>query len=308
MLSLRTVISKIDDVYPTTTMHKQGILAGLRAELVRIVDGTQDLYHDPRPHLLARCNAYLLNPQFTYKQISLFGLLTSRSEDIVKAVITIAKNNIIYILLEKLQSILTQSQYDQLTQLILVERYYEGAIKYLRDCSKQLHGVPITHNLLNSWLERYISQKFLLSKASKIYTATRWPFFEIVATQKIYDLDELSELMNKKPVGILSSFTYAIDRHCNVVFSRGADTSYHINLCGGQPVYGAGEVYLKKTETGIEVIEINNKSGLYLPKNEFLASLQKWLGHNGYEIRSTLLRDEGDVVIESFINDRMILR
>lgn len=304
MFSIRTVISSIDGMYPTTTPYKQTKLAVIKSKLANILDNQQDLNSDPRQELYNICKTNLLDPQFTYKQISLFGLLTSRSEDIAKTVIKITKNDIIFILLEKLQLTLGNTVYNTLINLILKECNYEIAKKYLNDFHDQLLVFPKTSNMIDSWLDRQISQKIPLPIRAQQYKPTRWPLLEIDSNQKVYDIDSITNFMNTEPIGETVSFTYAIDKHCNVVFSIGADSSYHINLCNGDPVYGAGEIYLQKTMSGIAVTVINNKSGLYLPKCEFLHTLKNWFTHYGYVTHSTLLEDEEDKLIEGFVSYR----
>lgn len=97
--------------------------------------------------------------------------------------------------------------------------------------------------------------------------------------------------MEDKPKGTLCGFIFAIDQFGNILLSENREKSKHINLCA-PPVIGAGEVLLRNTNTGVELVLINNKSGMYLPKNEFFKPLKELLKTINFNVANTKFEDE----------------
>src|SRR5579885_460440 len=283
MFSFHGINQTIGQISASTTSHKLAKLTELSSRLSSISSQT-DLHVDTVNNLLNFCKTCILDPKFTYKQISLFGLLSSRSENVVRQLMAQLDNKqIIYIFLQKFESALERANLadDFLKQVIqcIQSKDYAAANAAFQQIISLINqsglDVPNAIDFASCWISDLLGLQIQLS-SSKMYTATRWPVVEIDSSQRVYDLKELTHLMSTMPKDKVISFTYAIDSHHNVLLSLGADTSYHINLCDGNPVFGAGEVYLRNSGQNIEVVLINNKSGLYLPEDEFLSDVKHW--------------------------------
>lgn len=146
----------------------------------------------------------------------------------------------------------------------------------------------------------------IIISAPVTYSAVESGLLELDSSQKIYNLEQVKNLLIQKNKTI--SFTYAIDLDNQVIFSIGATSSFHINLCKKKPVHGAGEVYLKRTDRGLEVERINNRSGLYRPRIEFLKPMKEWFKQHGFIIDTTRLEDERVKMIRNDIQVRASFR
>lgn len=312
---INNTIIKIDNTCKNTTEHKKNKLLALKADLQKL-QLASDLDNIYLSEFIAGLNSnYLQDKSFTFKKISLFGKLKSRSEILVQELINALSDKTIFFFFEKINALAENhplnNQQKEIIQLINNRDYknalcqFDNLINLISDSISE--PLPKTSQFIRTWLTRQIELQMDETNVLKTYNAVRWPVFEIRASQKIYDLDELKILMNNQNNKVLS-FTYAIDLHNNIVFSLGANSSYHINLCGGKPVYGAGEVYLRNTKNGIEVTSINNKSGLYTPTSEFLKSVKQWFEKNNFLTLSTQLEDERLKLIQDYVEQRLMLK
>lgn len=86
------------------------------------------------------------------------------------------------------------------------------------------------------------------------------------AAQPIYLLAELLAQLPDCPSGTVVAVTFVIDL---AGYLRVADRhSEHVACAGGQPVMSAGELFLRVTGKGVEVIEASNQSTGYCPESE----------------------------------------
>ncbi|VVC75820.1 hypothetical protein AQUSIP_11170 [Aquicella siphonis] len=315
--AFRTPITTIEKVQLNTTPYKYQKLEQLKQKLLSL-EQSGDLSEENLISLLNYCDSILDDSQFTYIQIGFFGLRTSRCENVTRELYSFVKHNMIGIFLDKLrascdsqslESKINKTQFTELSECIKSRNYtLAQKIFNLITASVVICGQFPDQCLksIKSWLERKLSLQIELIPDRKVYAPVRWPSLEIRSSQTVYDLNGIRELMMKCGDNEVMSFTYAIDLHGNVVFSIGANTSYHINLCGGEKVCGAGEVFLKKSSQGICVELINNKSGLYLPRTEFMRPLKYWFARHEFIIDHACLHDERDHLIQGFQELRMM--
>ncbi|GEM_PF-3644478 len=134
------------------------------------------------------------------------------------------------------------------------------------------------------------------------------PLFELNKNQPVIDAKQLIDQVNHLPYYKVAAYIYVADKlTCKVRFSP-TTTSAHINITDGLAASGAGEVYLQKTLDGIELLKLNNRSGLYLPGAGFMNSLKTWFSDFGIVTAHTLIEDERNKQIEDIVGMRWLGR
>jgi len=281
-------ITKAQTLSGSTNNFKKNCIDTLQEKLLAL-DYATDLTEENINNVAKFAQVCLAEPLFTYKQISLFGLLTSRSEALFTEVNQYLSTQLMILSIAKLKK--ATIDHELRMQLAVIEglittKDYAKALKNWCEMltANSFPGCPQAVQRVQTCLSAHVRRQIQLPNTKQLYARTRYPLAEIDSSQKLYNIDEIKEYMARQPLDATESFTYAIDQHGNVVLSVGANTSFHINLCGGAPVYGAGELHLKRTSAGVEVLIVNNKSGLYLPRTEFLKSMCDWMIKQGFNV------------------------
>ena len=117
-------------------------------------------------------------------------------------------------------------------------------------------------------------------------------------SQTVLTVAELIARLKSAKYYVNYDFIYIIDANGKLRFSPSID-SLHKQISGAKKVCGAGEIYFHKNIHGIEVNLINNKSGAYLPGDEFLIPMQEFFGALGFITSETQLLDERANLIEN---------
>lgn len=300
MKNLSSTLLEIDSLACQTTAYKAGILHGLKSNILKILNDHQ-LDISKLDELASLCNELLMDKLFTAKTFSLFGTMKSRAEKFIRQLIHLLINQKIYVLIDilewKLQSKTTlQNNIDN--KDYLSAKSILCAINYSSSLELQK---------IHTYLDKKLSLRVNLSASSKKYNRLFWPSLEVNYSQQVYDLNEVLKIVRESAKNKTISFTFAIDEYRNLLFSKDANYSHHVNLCQGNQVLGAGEIYFTAIDNGVILNEINNRSGLYRPETEFLAPLKNHLSKFGIETNTTKLSDEAIKMKESDQNIRTYL-
>lgn len=299
-------IIKAQTLSGSTNNFKKTCIDTLRAKLLAL-DCAADLTEENISDVSKFAQVCLAEPRFTYKQISLFGLLTSRSEALFNEVNQYISTQLMILSIEKLKNATIDHELRmQLAVIVnlITAKDYAKALKNWSDMLtvNAFPACPQAVQRVQTCLSAYVQRQIQLPDTKHLYSRTRYPLAEVNSSQKLYNIDEIKEYMARQPIDETESFTYAIDKHGNVVMSVGANTSFHINLCGGEQVYGAGELHLKRTNHGVEVQIVNNKSGLYMPRTEFLKPMCDWMIKHGFRVtNNTKQIDERERLIHEVV-------
>lgn len=287
--SIQQAIENIDIIINsfTVTPEKAGIMRGLRSQLIKFRQ-EQDINLDTLENLRLLVSSLQNNPILTYKRISLFGYLISDSLKYLIELNELLTSNQHLLAIEKINNKSLQDE---------IKRRNYTAAKAIID---QLNDSAALRTLDN-WLANRQKERVNLPANKYKYPSLLYPIFEIDSTQQTFTLEEVLHIVINRPENKNTAFTYAIDLNGNLIFSRGANSSFHYNLCQGADVYGAGEVHLHHQGDNVILDIVNNRSGLYKPRTEFLAAVKQSFKNAGVQIQHTKLNDEA----KDFINVRM---
>lgn len=301
--------SAIEKLKTKTNKIKSTKLAELEVQL-------SDFLTNPDPsledffNLKKKCSELLSDKEFTYKRFSFFGLFKSRSEKLTIALQKELESLPLFnIAIQKLKENFPEEKFVTSLEKSLSSRNYVLADTIITENEAILQAkVPHIFTGLKKHLKPILAfAKFF--KGASIFSSKRDPVLERNHSQRIYSLYELHQYMKQSKSGHTCSFTYAIDLNGNIFFSKDANASFHINLCDGKKVRGAGEIYLRKNKDKvIEVTMINNKSGLYLPTKEFLKPLHTTLEKCHFNVKSSRLQDERAKLVSTHVQDRVLFR
>ena len=300
MHNLSSALLEIDNLACQTTAYKAGILLGLKSNILKILNNCQ-LDTSKLDELTSLCNELLMDKLFTAKTFSLFGTMKSRTEKFIRQLIHLLINQKIYILID-----IVEWKLPSKTALRdnMNNKDYLSAKSTL--CAIN-HSSSSELQAIHTYLDNKLSLRVNLSASSNKYNRLFWPSLEVNQSQQVYDLNEVLKIVRESTKNKTISFTFAIDKYRNLLFSRDAHYSHHVNLCQGDQVSGAGEIYFTSTDNGVILNEINNRSGLYRPETEFLLPLKSHLNKFGINTNTTKLSDESLKIKESDQNIRTFL-
>ncbi|GEM_PF-6754032 len=307
--AIEASVQQIDFLWKKTNAAKKTGLEELKKALGTLQDNKD---HDEKQYdrALATCQRLLKNPEFTYKRVSMGGLFKSRSEIMVTKIRAGLAANKIFILLDKLaqfaedRSAIT-SEVDKIKNLIR-ERNFSEALNTLTHLIENYSKTAVAAaNFVKNWLEQKKAIQIKLDQY-KVFPLLDRNFRS--KQQAVYDLNEVKAHLATCDYHETISFIFAIDLHDNVHFSLDPDVTSHHSIYEGEEFKGAGEVYFKKTREGFEVVMLNNKSGHFLPTDEFLEPLKTWFNKNGFITRNTKCVKERAKLIGDGIYNRVSLR
>jgi hypothetical protein len=301
--------SAIHDLKSKTNAVKSAKLAELETLLSDFLS-KRDPALDDFFNLKNKCRELLSNTEFTYKRVSFFGLFKSRSENVALTLEKeLEKIPLFEIAIQKLKENFPEEKFLPSLKRALSDSNYKLAADIINDNEEILKNK--TPNILAD-LKKQLREILAFStsfKGTSLFSPTHDPLLEKDKSQRVYSLYELHEYMKQAKINQSFSFIYAIDLNGNIFFSKDAQASFHINLCGGKKTRGAGEIYLHKNNKGmIKVTLINNKSGLYLPTDEFLNPLCQTLAACDFDITSSRLEDERTKLISNYVQNRILFR
>lgn len=301
--SIQTALSQIDILIKQTNAYKGGVLHGIKKKLESI-HAAQDLDCKMLDNLAELCRELLQDKQFTYKSFSLFGILTSHSEQFARELITLLGNTHLLALEKIAQHHETFLAYKRL----LAQRDYLSIFNRLCDAKSDADFNSQEAGLIaEKWLITRLEERIQLPDSTKLkrYPALLYPALEVNQYQRRYTITQLIDLVSSASENEPVSFTYAVDLNRNVIFSRGANTSYHYNLFQGADVYGAGEVHLRKRSGQIYLDIVNNRSGLYKPETELLESVVKFFDRFKVNVAHTQIKDEAEQYQDILLRQRL---
>jgi hypothetical protein len=301
--------SAIEKLQIKTNKIKSTKLAALEVQLSDFLTNADPSVEDFF-NLKKKCSELLLDKEFTYKRFSFFGLFKSRSEKLTIALQKELESLPLFnIAIQKLKENFPEEKCVSSLEKSLLSRNYSLADTIITENESLLQSkVPQVLAGLKKHLKPILAFSKLF-KGTSIFTPKRHPVLEQNHSQRVYSLYELHQYMKQTKAEQTCSFIYAIDLNGNIYFSKDANASFHINLCNGKTVRGAGEIYLRKNKDKvIEVKIINNKSGLYLPTNEFLKPFHSALKQCDFNVKSSRLQDERTKLISTNVQDRMLFR
>lgn len=318
MLDALTLIkNRIETIKTNTREYKKENLDLLLIELNEILNIKNDLFHFEIDNLILFCKALLLDSQFTYKQVSLFGALESRSKVVVSDLLKILQEQRLQIALEKIRYGY-ESQHDQEAlnrlkniDMAVSERNFVLAAKQFEDLVESRHTSSYlikAYDFVSKTFAQRLKSRVELPLNAHQFERIRSASFEINKNQHVFYVEDVMAKILEQPQDQLLSFSFTIDQFKNVLFSEDAKNSHHINHCEGKRSFGAGEIYFKRHDQTIEVVEINNESGLYEPSAEFLIPLTQWLRQQNFVVTNIQRKDSHEKFANYNAEIRMLIK
>ncbi|STX28303.1 Uncharacterised protein [Legionella beliardensis] len=293
------LVESICQFIVSTSAYKKEKLYTLMDKLIEFQNNP--LFDDAEfAALQSYCQTLLQDPKFTFKRISLFGLLTSNSQDAATQLSRFLEGSKGLLLVGKLakENGNNSNIIKELKDAVQVNNY--------KSAQTILSTFPdsVNKEVANNFFQRCISAQVATDFPNKkLYQPLVNPFLEYNSKQYTFDIYQLKKIMEGKPKNKDVGFVFSIDQFGNILFSEDNDLSKHVNLCK-PPAIGAGEVFLKNTDSGIELTCITNRSGLYRPSDEFIKPLKDIFRKVEINVRQTMFRDERQNQISDWVQSR----